>query len=144
MSQDPTHPEASCDRCGHRMRFNYSAVSETWNQVVGYRWSIICIDCFIELCQAAGVEPNFEAFHIPGSKFHLVLNDIYSDPVLINPDSHFECLFCKTRFRIGDGHHCPGSKKIINDIQAGIDSLYFGSQSHKIYLQGLLEKFKKQ
>lgn len=25
---------------------------------------------------------------------------------MINPDSEFDCIFCKTRFRIGDGHKC--------------------------------------
>ena len=36
----------------------------------------------------------------------------FSIPALINPDSEFECMFCNTRFRIGDGHQCkPDSKE---------------------------------
>lgn len=169
MSQDPTHPEGHCGRCGHRMRFNYSAVSEIWNQVVGTddnprgEGIILCIDCFIELCQSMGVEPEFTFFHIPGSEFSLDLHEsdmttekfhdyckqgfltsdgesftVFSDhtfsllrhdgrlgdlgkiiefqkvqdnPILIDPDSRFECISCHTMFRIGDGHQCESEKK---------------------------------
>ncbi len=73
---DKPNPEDYCQRCNHRMRFNYSAVSKVWNKVMRDasgkdRWSIICIDCFIELCQAAKVEPEFECFHIRESKFYM-------------------------------------------------------------------------
>lgn len=75
------HPERYCQRCNHRMRLNYSAASEIWNRVMRDesgkdQWGIICIDCFIELCQGAGVEPVFVACHIPGSEFHFDLLEI--------------------------------------------------------------------
>ena len=72
LTPQPTgdHPEDNCQKCGHRMRLNYAADSDTWNKVVGDAWSIICVDCFIELCQKAGVEPKFVVFHIRGSEFY--------------------------------------------------------------------------
>lgn len=100
-NKENIHPEDYCDRCDHRMRFNYAADNEVWNQIIGEKWSIICIDCFIELCQDADVEPKFVVFHIPGSEFYFSLT-----PALINPDSEFDCIFCKTRFKISDGHQC--------------------------------------
>lgn len=77
VTPQPTgaHPEDYCQRCHHRMRFNYAADPAIWNLVIGCEseadWSILCIDCFIELCQAMKVEPEFTAFHIPESKYHL-------------------------------------------------------------------------
>ena len=80
------HPEDHCQRCQRRMRFNYSADSGIWNMVCRNKleiiWSIICIDCFIELCQAKGVEPKFVAFHIPDSKFHINIPELQHRPAL--------------------------------------------------------------
>lgn len=45
--------------------------------------------------------------------------------------------------RVENEHKCPESKEAIDDMQAQIDRFYFGSESHKKYLQGLLDKFKK-
>jgi len=80
LTPQPTgdHPEDNCQKCSHRMRLNYAADSDTWNKVVGDAWSIICVDCFIELCQKAGVEPKFVVFHIPGSEFY---HEVIPQPV---------------------------------------------------------------
>ena len=77
IPKSSAHPEDYCQRCNHRMRFNYAATNECWNKVVGDEDNpcgdghIICVDCFIELCQEKSIEPEFAAFHIPGSKYHL-------------------------------------------------------------------------
>ncbi len=144
MTHDSSHPEAYCGRCSHRMRFNYSAESDIWNKVVGDQWSIICIDCFIYLCQRVNIEPKFTYFHIPGSEFHYDFNCTLVQ-ALINPDSEFDCLFCKTRFRIGDGHQCiQDEAEKIAEMQEQIDSSYFGSASHKEYLQKVLNSVEKK
>jgi hypothetical protein len=76
-------PEDFCQRCNRRMRFNYAATNECWNKVMrspdgkeaSEIYGIICIDCFIELCQTSNIEPRFTAFHIPGSDFYLNIDE---------------------------------------------------------------------
>lgn len=50
------------------------------------------------------------------------LKEYPSSPTLIDPDSEFDCIHCKTRFRIGDGHQCEKdqSKDKIYDLHINI------------------------
>ena len=115
------HPEDNCDKCSHRMRLNYAADSDTWNKVVGDAWSIICVDCFIELCQKAGVEPKFVVFHIRGSEFY---HEVIPQPVgeigeLLETVAMMPGCCSSTTDRVGFSRTIDALRTAVAKMQAG-------------------------
>ncbi len=72
----------TCAFCLHIIRFDYSAVNECWNKVIGYPENprgegyFYCIDCFVFLCEKEKVTPEFVRFY---GETSLLLNSQLED-----------------------------------------------------------------